>query len=258
MSEPIWDPAPTTLIPGLCNKSCASRRNDAWRGTRTAYGLKHRRSHRAFFPGQFFMVRPVDGVNPLLGRPFAVSSRARKRTTGWARIRLRRRRQADVADAELETGWQGSIWGPLGNGFPPPDADHLMLVAGGIGQTPFLAVAREALDCGLRPSAAGVSRRPRRVTLCYGVRRPNIWRDLEDFALPGLDVRLATDDGTRGHHGFVTELLRSARRRRPARLRLLLRTGADDARDGPALRAGRRRMLALAGEPDGLRLRCVL
>ena len=84
-----------------------------------------------------------------------------------------------------------SIWGPLGNGFPPPEADHLMLVAGGIGQTPFLAVAREAL--GLRSYGSpprAVSRRPRRVTLCYGVRSAEYLAGLEEFALPGLEVRL--------------------------------------------------------------------
>ena len=40
----------------------------------------------------------------------------------------------------------GSVeaWGPLGNGFPNlNDLDHLGLVAGGIGQTPFLAYVRE-------------------------------------------------------------------------------------------------------------------
>ncbi len=28
--------------------------------------------------------------------------------------------------------------------------------------------------------------------------------------MDGLDVRLATDDGSRGHHGFVTELLKQS------------------------------------------------
>ncbi len=37
------------------------------------------------------------------------------------------------------------VWGPLGNGFPPQAVDHLIMVAGGIGQTPFLALATEQL-----------------------------------------------------------------------------------------------------------------
>ncbi|MDP6723041.1 MAG: dihydroorotate dehydrogenase electron transfer subunit, partial [Pirellulaceae bacterium] len=31
---------------------------------------------------------------------------------------------------------------------------------------------------------------------------------VEDFQRAGVDVRIATDDGSRGHHGLVTDLLR--------------------------------------------------
>ncbi|MGH7199448.1 MAG: dihydroorotate dehydrogenase electron transfer subunit, partial [Planctomycetaceae bacterium] len=85
---------------------------------------------------------------------------------------------------------------------------HLMLVAGGIGQTPFLAVAREAL--GLRRYGSpprDVRERPARVSLCYGVRNVDYLAGLDDFQMDGLDVRIATDDGSHGHHGFVTDVL---------------------------------------------------
>jgi dihydroorotate dehydrogenase electron transfer subunit len=83
-----------------------------------------------------------------------------------------------------------------------------MLVAGGIGQTPFLAVAREAL--GLRrygQPGRELADRPERVTLCYGARSAEYLAGLDDFALPGLSARISTDDGTAGHRGFVTDLL---------------------------------------------------
>jgi dihydroorotate dehydrogenase electron transfer subunit len=41
------------------------------------------------------------------------------------------------------------------------------------------------------------------------VRSEEYLAGLSDFADVGLDVRLATDNGTRGHHGFVTDLLRT-------------------------------------------------
>jgi dihydroorotate dehydrogenase electron transfer subunit len=163
-------------------------------------------------PGQFFMVRPAEGVNPLLGRPFALfdtfgpESQPEGVEFGYVVVG-----KLTSLMPEWKPGDKVSIWGPLGNGFPLPVAEHLMLVAGGIGQTPFLAVAREAL--GLRTYGSpprSVARRPRRTTLCYGVRSADYLAGLEDFSLPGLDVRLATDDGTRGHHGFVTELLSEA------------------------------------------------
>jgi dihydroorotate dehydrogenase electron transfer subunit len=163
-------------------------------------------------PGQFFMVRPVDGVNPLLGRPFALFDTYLE---GGAPVGLEFGYVVVGKLTSLMPTWKAgnevSIWGPLGNGFPQPEADHLLLVAGGIGQTPFLAVAREAL--GLRSYGSpprAVSRRPRRVTLCYGVRSAEYLAGLEEFALPGLEVRLATDDGTHGHHGFVTDLVKQA------------------------------------------------
>lgn len=161
-------------------------------------------------PGQFFMVRPAAGDDPLLGRPFALFDT-------W--------NDADGQRQGVEFGfvvvgkltslmcrWQPGddivLWGPLGNGFPVPDCRHLICVAGGIGQTPFLAVAREALQLEEYGRAdRHVSRRPDTVTLCYGVRSKSFLAGLDRFALPGLDIRLATDDGTHGHHGFVTDLL---------------------------------------------------
>ena len=47
--------------------------------------------------------------------------------------------------AELKKAAKLEIWGPLGNGFPVEQTEHLVMVAGGIGQTPFLALAREYL-----------------------------------------------------------------------------------------------------------------
>jgi dihydroorotate dehydrogenase electron transfer subunit len=163
----------------------------------------------AIVPGQFFMVRAVGTVEPLLGRPFALydtviaDGRPIGVEFGYTVVGkltglMPSWRPGDLVD----------IWGPLGNGFPAPGGDHLMLVAGGIGQTPFLAVAREAL--GLRQYGQPprfLSQRPRKVTCCYGVRSAEYLAGLDDFSLPGLEMRMATDDGTRGHHGFVTDLL---------------------------------------------------
>ena len=44
-------------------------------------------------------------------------------------------------------------------------------------------------------------------TLLYGVRTAALLAGVDDFRLAGIEVELATDDGSAGHHGFVTELL---------------------------------------------------
>ena len=161
-------------------------------------------------PGQFFMVRSIDGDDPLLGRPFALydvfESDHHRAGVEFAYIVVGKL-------TSLMTNWQPgkpvSIWGPLGNGFPKPSGGHVMFAAGGIGHTPFLAVAREAL--GLQSYGSprrAVSQRPQRVSMLYGVRSAEYLAGLDDFETPGLKLNIATDDGSRGHHGLVTDLLR--------------------------------------------------
>ena len=78
------------------------------------------------------------------------------------------------------------------------------MVAGGIGQTPFLALGREFLggrDYGRQVTPA------QRVTLCYGVRSKDLLAGADDFRACGIDLRVSSDDGSVGHHGLVTELL---------------------------------------------------
>jgi dihydroorotate dehydrogenase electron transfer subunit len=96
-------------------------------------------------------------------------------------------------------------WGPLGNGFPSyAGVEHLVMVAGGIGMTPFLALANQVLGQkgygGQRPQ-----REVQRVSFYYGVRSAAYLAGLDDFAASGVPVHLATDDGSRGFHGFVTD-----------------------------------------------------
>ena len=158
-------------------------------------------------PGQFFMVRTAQGSDPLLGRPFAlydvyrdVNGRALGVEFGFVKVG-----KMTSIMSQWQSGDPVHIWGPLGNGFPVPNARRLIMVAGGIGQTPFLGVAREAL--GQASYGRHVEAPPESVTLCYGVRSSEYLAGLDDFNVPGLELKIATDDGSHGHHGFVTELL---------------------------------------------------
>jgi dihydroorotate dehydrogenase electron transfer subunit len=164
---------------------------------------------QAIRPGQFLMLRLVDCSDPLLGRPFAYYDTvldAQGQPIGLDIVylvvgKLTRRLAALRAGDEVE------IWGPLGNGFPElKGIEHVGLVAGGIGQTPFLAYIRQLLGSrgyGGRPPRRAVQR----VSLYYGVRTATLAAGIDDFQAAGASVHLATDDGSRGHHGFVTQLL---------------------------------------------------
>ena len=179
---------------------------------------------RDIVPGQFLMVRAGTGSDPLLGRPFALYDVARDDSgaaTGVEVVYLVVGR-GTAALALCKPGDRLPVWGPMGNGFgPPPDPPgSVVFVAGGIGQTPFLALGRWWLgrgDYGGRDPGPG---RATEATLLYGVRTADLAAGVDDFRAAGLGVELATDDGSAGHHGFVTDLLsrRLERGDRPARV----------------------------------------
>jgi dihydroorotate dehydrogenase electron transfer subunit len=163
----------------------------------------------AIRPGQFVMLRLPASTDPLLGRPFALYDTVldeQGRTIGIDVVYLVVGKVTGLL-ATLQEGEQVEIWGPLGNGFPDPaGSDHAALVAGGIGQTPFLAHIRELL--GTRGYGGQTPRRRvQRVSLYYGVRTANLAAGVEDFRQAGATVHLASNDGSLGFHGFVTDLL---------------------------------------------------
>jgi dihydroorotate dehydrogenase electron transfer subunit len=164
---------------------------------------------RKIRPGQFVMLRLPGETDPLLGRPFALYDTVLEDAyspvaldivylvVGKMTGRLTNVRSGDRID----------VWGPLGNGFADLSGqEDVALVAGGIGQTPFLAYVRELL--GERGYGGSVPRRQvQRVRLYYGVRTANLAAGVNDFRAAGAEVHLATDDGSLGFHGFVTQLL---------------------------------------------------
>src|ERR1043166_6677865 len=115
----------------------------------------------AISPGQFVMLRLAAGTDPLLGRPLALYDTVLEngQPVGIDIVylvvgKLTRRLTG------LRIGDPVEVWGPLGNGFPEPQTEnHVGLVAGGIGQTPFLAHIRELLGergYGGRPTHRGL------------------------------------------------------------------------------------------------------
>jgi dihydroorotate dehydrogenase electron transfer subunit len=164
---------------------------------------------RAIVPGQFLMIRGLTGSDPLLGRPFALYDTvldAHGQPVAVDVVYLVVGKLTGLL-AGLRAGDRVEVWGPLGNGFPDlGNLDHVGLVAGGIGQTPFLAYLRELL--GERPyGKRRLTGKVGRVSLYYGVRSVDLAAGVEDFRSAGATVHLASDDGTLGFHGFVTDLL---------------------------------------------------
>ena len=160
-------------------------------------------------PGQFVMLRLPGTTDPLLGRPFALYDTVLDAQGQPAAIDIVYLVVGKLTGllAASSPGETLEIWGPLGNGFPElAGLDHVGLVAGGIGQTPFLAYVRELL--GERGyGGRAVRRAAKRVSVYYGVRTADLAAGIDDFCAAGAAVHLATDDGSRGFRGFVTQLL---------------------------------------------------
>ena len=152
-------------------------------------------------PGQFVMVKPARGTDPLLRRPFSIFEILRSETgeiTGFSILNKR----IGVGTGhlyEVETGARLAVLGPLGRPFEPvsPPAEAWM-VAGGVGLAPFLTLA-EALR-----------EQNTRTTLFYGARRAAELHYVGAFEQRGVRVVMATEDGSRGSSGFVTAPLADA------------------------------------------------
>jgi dihydroorotate dehydrogenase electron transfer subunit len=167
---------------------------------------------RRIVPGQFLMMRLAGCDDPLLGRPLALYDTvfdAGGQPQGLDVVYLVLGKMTSRL-ATYQPGQALEVWGPLGNGFPPAPTEHLLMVAGGIGQTPFLALARETLGQRSYGDPPRVVPQVRQVTLCYGARTKELLAGIEDFRALGVDVRVSTDDGTAGRRGLVTQLLEEA------------------------------------------------
>jgi dihydroorotate dehydrogenase electron transfer subunit len=152
-------------------------------------------------PGQFVMVKPTRGTDPLLRRPFSIFEILRTDAgaiTGFSILNKR----IGVGTGHLyavEAGARLSVLGPLGRAFEPigPPSEAWM-VAGGVGLAPFLTLA-EALREQNTPT-----------TLFYGARRAAELYYVEAFERLDVRVVVSTEDGSRGASGFVTAPLADA------------------------------------------------
>lgn len=160
-------------------------------------------------PGQFLMARIAGCDDPLIGRALAVFDIVNDLSGDPESIDLIYHVKGKFTTRLAVTlpGQNMVVWGPLGNGFPVIECRHLVMVAGGVGQTPFLTLAREHL--GLQQYGDPPRSQPRteQVSLCFGAQNGRFLAAVDDFRQLGIDVQLATDDGSLGYHGLVTDLL---------------------------------------------------
>ncbi len=95
-------------------------------------------------------------------------------------------------------GTELDVLSGLGNGFDlAPAGDHPVLAGGGIGIAPLYGLAQRLLEQGVTP------------TVALGFRTGRDAFYLEEFAALGCRLLVATEDGSLGTRGFVTDCIRA-------------------------------------------------
>jgi dihydroorotate dehydrogenase electron transfer subunit len=143
----------------------------------------------AVLPGQFIHLLIPQSAGLTLRRPFSVF----RGEDGLLSVLYKLVGVGTAAMQALRDGDSVSLMGPLGNGFPPASPGAFpVLVAGGYGVAPLYFLAR---------------RMTRRGHLFVGAAKAADLLCLDDFRELGWPVTIATQDGSEGVVGLVTEAL---------------------------------------------------
>jgi dihydroorotate dehydrogenase electron transfer subunit len=149
----------------------------------------------AIRPGQFVMIRTAAGDTPLLRRPYSVFERLRDTDGGVIGFSILNKRIGVGSQLlyDAAPGTRIPCLGPLGRPFSrPPDGSDAWMVAGGTGLAPFATLSEDLTGTGVR------------CRLFYGARTGADLFCVDRFEPLGVQVDLATEDGTLGDHGRVT------------------------------------------------------
>ena len=147
-------------------------------------------------PGQFVMVQTATGQDPLLRRPFSIHQVS---GSGTVQILFKVVGRGTQILAETKKGASLSVFGPLGKGFNlSSPGKNICMIGGGMGIAPLLFLGKWLLRSGFSGNLLSL----------LGARNASEINPLkEDFSHLGINPIIATDDGSTGHHGLVTQLM---------------------------------------------------
>lgn len=151
-------------------------------------------------PGQFVMLSPgvieaVDRFDPLLPRPMAIYRSQAFAGGSEIEILYKEHGRGTRLLTRAQVGQQVRILGPLGVGFPSPEAgSRVVLVGGGTGVASLYELAVDASQ-------------DADVHVILGARDAESLMGDADFADLKVDLRIVTEDGSAGETGRVTDVL---------------------------------------------------
>lgn len=149
----------------------------------------------AVLPGQFVHLRISEGADFILRRPLSIH-----RVVGdTLEILYQVVGRGTLVLADRAPGAEMDVIGPIGHGWQmPTDARHALVVAGGVGAAPMGMLVEEL-------AARGVA-----VTYVCGAPTAERLLARDHFDALARRTAYATDDGSLGTHGYVTELIADA------------------------------------------------
>ena len=151
-------------------------------------------------PGQFVEVRCSAQTDPLLRRPLGLH----RVVNGGIELLYEVVGKGTELLSHMKSGALLDVIGPLGTGFDIPDRRGAsILVAGGNGVAPLLALA-EKLACSVERIAYSEKQK---IHVFIGAKTKGHILCAEDFKKIGCDVNISTENGSKGHKGFITDLL---------------------------------------------------
>ena len=139
--------------------------------------------------GQFVYVRLTDSVEPLLRRPFSVAWIDKDEINIVYKIIGK---GTNLLSGK-RVGEQLDVMGPLGKGFSFHSDKEVVLVAGGIGIASLVSLTRMCKQNGMK--------------LFYGARNESEFISQHFLDLEPNEIEYVTEDGSRGHKGYVTGAL---------------------------------------------------
>ena len=142
-------------------------------------------------PGQFVQVTVGDTHDPYLPRPISVHDCDKNSLT----LLYRQAGRGTSLLGSKKIGDILNIVGPLGNGFPQAKGPAVV-VAGGIGAAPLYFLLRTLQKAG------------QKVFFFYGAKTKSELVLQHNYRALVTEFTVATDDGSDGHHGFVTDIAR--------------------------------------------------
>lgn len=145
---------------------------------------------KSYDPGQFVMLE-IPGPDTFLRRPFSIC----RLCEGVVEICYKVVGKGTAQMTEMKAGSKTSVLGPLGKGFRVPSSEfgvRNLLVAGGYGVAPLLGLAEKLSSA---------------ISLFYGAKTKDDLLYIDEFKKLGVELHIATEDGSMGEKGIVTDVL---------------------------------------------------